>query len=99
VQTASRRVAGVHGTAIAPQLRVPTIRHLVLAPILATALACASPCRDAHTRSELHEFERDHERCEDQARKLAGNISVGDYRSCMRVRGWCRAPEGAASLR
>ena len=79
--------------------RMPSMCPLVLAPILVAALACASPCRDAATRSELHEFERDHERCEGQARKLAGNISVGDYQSCMRVRGWCDAPEGASPLR
>jgi hypothetical protein len=76
-------------------------RHLgvVFVALLAAALACASPCREADTRSEVREFERDHERCEDRARKLAGNISVGDYRSCMRVRGWCRAPEAADPLR
>jgi hypothetical protein len=60
---------------------------------LAGLLACAAPCREARSRSELREFELDHERCEDQARKQLGNIVAGDYLACMRVRGWCSAPE------
>ena len=70
-------------------------RYLSLGWLVLAALACATPCRDAETRSELRDFELDHERCEAQGRKLAGNIDPGDYRSCMRVRGWCRAPEDA----
>ena len=49
--------------------------------------------RNAESRSDLRDFELDHERCETQARKLLGNIDVGDYRSCMRVRGWCEILE------
>ena len=60
---------------------------------LAGSLGCTAPCREAETRSERRDFEMDHERCEDRARKLAGNIDVGDYRSCMRVRGWCAPPD------
>jgi hypothetical protein len=72
----------------------PLARAIALT-CLATAgwLGCTPPCREAAGRAERREFERDHERCEDQARKLAGNIDLGDYRSCMRVRGWCSAPE------
>ena len=70
-------------------------RTLTLGCLALAALACTTPCRDAETRSELRDFELDHERCEAQARKIAGNVDPGDYRSCMRVRGWCRAPEDA----
>jgi len=77
---------------MAPPVR--SRRPLLLALLLAPGLACASPCRRAEDRSELRDFELAHERCEGQARKLAGNIDVGDYRSCMRVRGWCEVPEG-----
>ena len=56
-------------------------------------LACTTPSREAESRSERREFERDHERCEDRARKLAGSIDLGDYLACMRVRGWCSAPD------
>jgi hypothetical protein len=59
----------------------------------AALLACASPCREADSRSERRELEMDSVRCEDRARKLFGNIDVGDYQSCMRVRGWCEAPD------
>jgi hypothetical protein len=56
-------------------------------------LACTTPCREAENRSERREFEMDHERCEGRARKQLGNIDLGDYLACMRVRGWCSAPE------
>jgi hypothetical protein len=65
---------------------------LTLGLVLA-ALACAAPCKDASGESERREFERDSERCESQARRRLGYVDVGDYRSCMRVRGWCSAPE------
>jgi len=58
---------------------------------LACSLACTTPCREAGTESDLREFERDHERCEQQARRVIGTVDPGDYRSCMRVRGWCSA--------
>lgn len=61
--------------------------------VLALGPSCATPCREAESRSDLRDFDQDHERCERQARKLAGNIDIGDYRSCMRVRGWCEAPK------
>lgn len=61
--------------------------------LLALAPGCATPCREAESRADLRDFDTDHERCERQARKLAGNIDIGDYRSCMRVRGWCEAPK------
>ena len=61
--------------------------------VLPAALACTTPCHEAVTRSERRELEMDSARCEDRARKLAGNIDVGDYRSCMRVRGWCAPPD------
>ena len=86
------------GTVVASKSRMQLRRILVLGSLAATALACATPCKNAETRSELRDFELDHERCEDRARKLAGNIDVGDYKSCMRVRGWCRAPEDASPL-
>ena len=70
------------------------VRLLCLACLaVAGSLACASPCREADSRSERRELEMDSVRCEDRARKLAGNIDVGDYRSCMRVRGWCAPPD------
>lgn len=69
------------------------LTRIVLAALLGVGLACATPCKDADTRGERREFERDHERCEAQARKRLGNVDLGDYRSCMRVRGWCEAPE------
>jgi hypothetical protein len=74
-------------------VRVSPLLSILL--LLGAGVACATPCKDAETRSELRDFELDHVRCEDQSRKLAGNVDLGDYRSCMRVRGWCRAPEGA----
>lgn len=69
--------------------------HLARALTLAclAVAGCTTPCREAESRSELREFERDHERCENNARKLLGNVDVGDYRACMRVRGWCSAPD------
>jgi hypothetical protein len=75
------------------------LRPAALACFLCAGLACTTPCRDGDTRSDAREFERDHERCADQARKRLGNVDVGDYRSCMRVRGWCEAPEAASRLR
>jgi len=62
---------------------------------LTGCLACAAPCREAESRRERRDFEMDHERCESRARKQLGNIDLGDYRACMRVRGWCSAPDDA----
>jgi hypothetical protein len=60
---------------------------------LACTLACTTPCREVENESDLREFERDHERCERQARRLIGTVDPGDYRACMRARGWCSAPD------
>jgi hypothetical protein len=69
----------------------PLVLSLVLA-ILAGA-ACVAPCKSSNSESARRELARDDLRCQDQARKLAGNIDLGDYRSCMRVRGWCEPPD------
>ena len=69
------------------------MRSLALVCLLALGLGCATPCKHAESRSELRDFELDDERCEGQARKQLGNVDVGDYRACMRARGWCKAPE------
>lgn len=79
------------GVAAEPAVR--SRRAIALASLAALGLGCATPCKNAESRSELRDFELDHERCEGQARKQLGNIDVGDYRGCMRARGWCRAPE------
>jgi hypothetical protein len=60
---------------------------------LAGALACATPCREGESASDWRAFERDRERCELQTSRLASGVDPGDYRACMRARGWCAAPE------
>jgi hypothetical protein len=69
------------------------MRTLLLVLAVLAGDACAAPCQRADTERARRELARDDVRCQDQARKIAGNIDVGDYRSCMHVRGWCRAPE------
>jgi hypothetical protein len=64
--------------------------------LLYAGLACATPCREGDTPDAVRDFERDYERCAVQAQRRLGNVDVGDYRSCMRVRGWCEAPEHAS---
>jgi len=69
-------------------------RSILLACLtVASLLACAAPCREADTRTERRDFELDEQRCESRARKLLGNVDVGDYQSCMHQRGWCSAPD------
>jgi hypothetical protein len=73
------------------------MRSLCLTLAVLAGLACTAPCRSPEGDAARRELARDDERCQDQARKLAGNVDVGDYLSCMRVRGWCSASEGAPS--
>ena len=79
--------------------RMSATLRLVVVGLLCGGVACTTPCRDAESRRERRDFELDHERCEGQARKQLGNFDVGDYRSCMRVRGWCEAPDEVAWTR
>jgi hypothetical protein len=67
-------------------------RAVLFCLVAALAPACTTPCKNAETRSELHDFDVDNERCEAEARKRLGNVDIGDYRACMRVRGWCESP-------
>jgi hypothetical protein len=80
------------GTRVAPALRM---RSRLLALVALAGFACTTPCRSADSEAARRELARDDERCQDQAQKLAGNVDLGDYLACMRVRGWCRAPEDA----
>jgi hypothetical protein len=69
-----------------------SLRAFALAGFAGAALACATPCQRAETRSERFDYERDHERCVAQSNHVPGSVDPGDYVACMQVRGWCEAP-------
>ena len=71
-------------------------RDRVLAPsclAFAGALACTTPCREGARANDWRAYQHDQERCELQTRRLGSGVDPGDYRACMRARGWCSAPE------
>ena len=77
------------GTSMSPRTRVLALSCLALAG----ALACTTPCREGARANDWHAFEHDQERCELQTSRLGTGVDPGDYRACMRARGWCSAPE------
>jgi hypothetical protein len=60
---------------------------------LAGALACTTPCREGARANDWRASEHDQERCELQTSRLGTGVDPGEYRACMRARGWCSAPE------
>ncbi len=76
-------------------LGTASARMLVLSCLaLAGALACTTPCREGGSAAkDWRAFEHDQERCELQTSRLGSGVDPGDYRACMRARGWCSAPD------
>lgn len=71
--------------------RPGALRALVLLA-LAAGLACAGAGRQPQTHAERLEFERDSDRCRLQTERLVGVVDPGEYRACMRARGWSAPP-------
>jgi hypothetical protein len=74
----------------------PPARVLALSCLaLVGALSCTTPCREGESANDWRAFEHDQERCELQTSRLGSGVDPGDYRACMRARGWCSAPQAA----